>query len=245
MTFVSHSIIKSYKVEFNHYFYILTFMKSFQNLLLLQNLYKLKALGFSYSDPFSVNKKNNHEKAKNLDELEQDISSCHLCDLSKSRTQSMLGFGNKNADLMFIDFSVSLSDDNTNSYYSGRSGDTLKNMIEKVLGLSINDVFYTHAIKCKPLNSNVPSDSEFDSCKNYMYSQIKFVKPKVIVTLGEEAYAKVTSENDNFTSVRGHVIDFKEYKLIPIYHPNHLLRNPDDKKIALNDLKTIKSCLIN
>lgn len=218
-------------------------MKSFQNLVLLQNLYRLKALGFNYSDPFSINKKDIHEKAINLEELHKNISTCYLCDLSKSRSQSMSGFGNNNAELMIIDFSVSLSDDNTNSYYSGRSGETLKKMIENVLELKTEDVYFTHAVKCKPLNSNTPSDSEFDSCKNYLFSQIEFVKPKVVVTLGEEAYAKVTSENDNFKSVRGHVIDFKEYKLIPIFHPNHLLRNPDDKKIALCDLKTIKSCL--
>jgi DNA polymerase len=155
----------------------------------------------------------------------------------------MSGFGNKNADVMIIDYSVSLSEDNTNSYYSGRSGEILTNMIENVLGLKIEDVYFTHAIKCKPLNSNLPSSSEWDSCKDYLFSQIEFVKPKVVVTLGKDAYAKVTSENENFEIVRGHVIDFKKYKLIPIYHPNHLLRNPDDKKIALNDLKTIKSCL--
>ncbi|MDA7817470.1 uracil-DNA glycosylase [Sulfurimonas sp.] len=218
-------------------------MKSFQNLLLLQNLYRLKALGFEYSDPFSVNKKNSFEKANSVDELNQNISSCYLCDLSKSRTQSMQGFGNLNAELMIIDYNVSQSQDSANNYYTGRSGDILKNMIEKVLGLNLESIYYTHAIKCKPLNSNQPSNSEWDSCKNYLYSQIEFIKPKVIVTLGKDAYAKVTSEEDNFQSVRGHVIDFKEYKLIPIFHPTHLLRNPDDKKIAMNDLKTIKNCL--
>ncbi|MCW8895031.1 uracil-DNA glycosylase [Sulfurimonas sp.] len=218
-------------------------MRSFQNLLLLQNLYRLKALGFEYSDTFSVNHKTSHEKPHNLEELTKNISTCHLCDLSKSRSQSMSGFGNENADIMIIDYSVSLNEDSTNSYYSGRSGEILTNMINNVLGLKIEDVYFTHAIKCKPLNSNTPSSSEWDSCKDYLFSQIDFVKPKVVVTLGKDAYAKVTSENENFQSVRGHVIDFKEYKLVPIFHPNHLLRNPDDKKIALNDLKTIKSCL--
>ena len=218
-------------------------MKSFQNLLLLQNLYRLKALGFEYSDPFSVNEKNWNEKPNSIEELIKNISTCHLCDLSKSRSQSMSGFGNPNADIMIIDYCVSSIEDNTNSYYSGRSGEILTNMIQNVLKLKIEDVYFTHAVKCKTLNSNTPSNSEWDSCKDYLFSQIEFVKPKVVVTLGKDAYAKVTSENDNFQSVRGHVIDFKEYKLIPIEHPNHLLRNPDDKKIALNDLKTIKSCL--
>ncbi|EDZ62674.1 uracil-DNA glycosilase superfamily protein [Sulfurimonas gotlandica GD1] len=218
-------------------------MKSFQNLILLQNLYRLKALGFDYTDPFYVNEKSTHEEPKTLNELSQNISSCHLCDLSKSRQQSMSGYGNPNAELMIVDFSVSMSDDSNNGYYSGRSGESLTNMIEKVIGLKTDDVYFTHAIKCKPLNSNVPSASEWDSCKSYLFTQIDFVKPKVIVTLGEEAYFKLTSEESDFQNVRGHVIDFKKYKLIPIYHPQFLLRNPELKRITLNDLKTIKSCL--
>jgi len=218
-------------------------LKSYQNLVLLQNLYRQKVLGFEYSDPFSVNEKNGFEKPFSLDELSLNISTCHLCDLSKSRSQAMSGFGSQNAKLMIIDFSVSSNEDMTNTYYSGRSGETLKNMINNVLGLNIDDVYFTHAVKCKPLNSNIPSKSEFNSCKSYLFSQIKFIKPKVIVTLGKDAYEKVTAEENNFESVRGHVINFKDYKLIPIYHPQYLLRNPESKKTTLNDLKTIKSCL--
>lgn len=218
-------------------------VKSFQNLILLQNLYRLKALGFNYTDSFQVNEKSTHEEPKTLDELSRNISSCHLCDLSKSRQQSMSGYGNSNADLMVVDFNVSMSEDTNNEYYSGRSGESLTNMIEKVIGIKTADVYFTHAIKCKPLNSNMPSASEWDSCKSYLFTQIEFVKPKVIVTLGEDAYFKLTSEDRDFQSVRGHVIDFKKYKLIPIYHPQFLLRNPELKKITMNDLKTIKSCL--
>jgi len=218
-------------------------LKSFQNLLLLQNLYRLKALGFKYSDSFSINKKNFIEKPNSIQELTKNISTCHLCDLSKSRTQSMSGFGNTDANLMIIDYTVSLNDDTTNSYFTGRTGEILTNMILNVLNLSTKDIYFTHCIKCKPLNSNTPSTSEWDSCKDYLFSQIEFIKPKVIVTLGKDAYAKVTSENENFQNVRGHIINFKKYKLIPIEHPNYLLRNPDDKKVALKDLKTIKSCL--
>ena len=218
-------------------------MKSYQNLVLLQNLYRLKAMGFEYTNPFSVNTKNNYEKPSSLDKLSHNISTCHLCDLSKSRTQSMVGYGNPNAELMIIDYDISQTQDSTNLHYSGRSGETLKNMIEKVLHLNVDDVYLTHAIKCKPLKSNKPSPSEWNSCKAYLFSQIEFIRPKVVVTLGNEAYNCVTEDNDNFDNVRGHVIDFKTYKLIPIYHPQYLLRNPELKKITMNDLKTIKSCL--
>ena len=217
-------------------------MKSYQNLVLLQNLYRQKAVGFEYSDLFDLNEKNRFEKPESMDELISDISTCHLCDLSKSRTQSMAGFGSYDANLMIVDFSVSAHDDMTNSYYSGRSGEILKNMITNVLLLDIKDVYFTHTVKCKPLNSNIPSISEFDSCKNYLFMQMEFIKPKVIVTLGADAYTKLCND-DNFEEVRGHVIDFKEYKLVPIYHPQYMMRNPQSKKITLDDLKTIKSCL--
>ncbi len=218
-------------------------MNSYQNLVLLQNLYRLKSIGFEYIDPFSINEKTTQKEPKTLEELSKNISTCHLCDLSKSRKQSMSGYGNPNADLMIVDFSVSLNEDTNNGYYSGRSGESLTAMIEKVIGLRVDDVYFTHAIKCKPLGTNIPSNSEWDSCKSYLFTQIEFIKPKVIVTLGEDTYFKLTDEDNNFQEVRGHVIDFKKYKLIPIYHPQYLLRNPELKQITMNDLKTIKSCL--
>lgn len=217
-------------------------VKSYQNLILLQNLYRLKAVGFEYIDHFNINEKTSYEIPASIEELSANISSCHLCDLSKSRTQSMSGFGNHKADLLVVDYSVSAAQDTSNNYYSGRSGETLKNMIEKVLGLDINDAFTTHCVKCKPLSSNKPSPSEYNSCKSYLYSQLEFIKPKVIMVLGEDAYTHLTGDSGNFEDVRGHVIDFKGTKLIPIYHPNYLLRNPESKKTTLNDLNTIKSC---
>ena len=219
-------------------------MKSFQNLTLLQNLYRLKAIGFEYIDHFEMNEKNSYAQPTSLLELTKSINNCHLCDLNKSRQQSMSGYGNSNASLFILDYQVSQAQDSTNSYYAGRSGETLKKMIENVLQLSEKDVYLTHAVKCKPLQSNKPSVSEWNSCKSYLFAQLNFVQPKVIVTLGIDAYTHLTNDlAENFENVRGHVIDFKQYKLIPIYHPQFLLRNPELKKITLNDLQTIKSSL--
>lgn len=213
---------------------------SFQNLILLQNLYRLKSLGFEYSDSFSINEKNLNIMPKNIHELKKNILSCHLCDLSKSRSQSMVGTGNENSEIMIIDFSVSANDDDQNNYYTGRSGEILKKMIENVLELQLENIYFTHSVKCKPLNTNQPSLSEYKSCKPYLLAQIEFIKPKVIITLGQEAYENLTGDFENFENIRGHVCDFKNYKLVSIYHPNFLLRNPELKKTTLNDLNTIK-----
>ena len=213
---------------------------SFQNLILLQNLYRLKSIGFSYSDTFSINEVNLNMMPVDMDELKRNVTSCHLCDLSKSRTQSMVGIGNEKADFMIIDFSVSSTEDAENSYYTARSGEILKKMCQNVLEIRVEDIYFTHSVKCKPLNSNTPSSSECKSCKPYLLAQIEFIKPKVIIVLGQDSYENLMGKVDSFEDVRGHICNFKDYKLFPIYHPSYLLRNPELKKTTLNDLYAIK-----
>ncbi len=220
-------------------------MKSYQNMLLLQNLYRLKSLGYNYIDPFSINEANDFTQAQTLDELHRTVMQCHLCDLSKSRKQSMSGFGNPHADVMIVDFNVSAAQDSTNDYYSGRSGEVLSNMIENVLELRTQECYITHCVKCKAHSANRPTLSEYNSCNSYLFAQLDFIKPKIIITLGDDAYAHLTQDRDNFENVRGHLIDFYATKLIPIYHPAHLLKNPELKKATLADLNTIKSYLKN
>lgn len=211
---------------------------------MLQNLYRLKALGFSYSDPFVTNISTaSQQLPDDLSQLQSIIGGCHLCDLSKSRRQSMGGTGNPNADLLIIDAYVSVSEDATNSYYAGRSGESLIKMIENVIGIRKEDVYITHAVKCKPLGTNIPSQSEFASCKPYLYKQIEAIRPKVVMALGPDAYRLLSGDDTPFEQVRGHKINFGDYTIVPIYHPQFLLRNPSLKSETLRDLKIIKSCL--
>jgi len=219
-------------------------LKSYQNLKILQNLYRLKALGYDYIDPIENNQSTPDIATNDPFELKRQIETCHLCDFSKSRTQSMSGFGSYDAPVMFIDHIVSQMEDNSNSYFCGRSGEMLKNMIQNVLELPVEKIFFTHTIKCRPLDIRSSYKSEWLSCRAYLFAQIEQIRPKVIVTLGPEAFANVTEgTQEEFEKVRGHIIEFKNSKLIPIYHPSFILRNPNLKKVVFNDLKTIKSCL--
>ena len=218
--------------------------KSYQNLVMLKNLYRLKALGFTYSDPFVTNKPTvMQELPKDLMQLQEIISNCYLCDLSKSRQQSMAGIGNINAKLMIVDAYVSASDDATNSYYTGKSGESLIKMIENVIGLRKEEVFLTHTVKCKPLGTNTPSKSECNSCKPFLYKQLEQIAPKIVMTLGPDAYRLLSGDDTPFEQVRGQKIKLDDYTVIPLYHPHFLLRNPSLKAEAFTDLKTVKSCL--
>jgi len=211
---------------------------------MLQNLYRLKSLGYCYSDPFITNATPLAQQLPdNIEQLHQLINSCHLCDLSKSRQQSMSGSGNIHADLMIVDAYVSMSEDSQNAYFVGNSGETLVKMVENVLKVPMRSLYFTHAIKCKPLGSNQPSDSEFSSCKPYLYKQIELIKPKIVIALGEEAYQLLSGDDTPFEQVRGQRIKGDGYTIIPIFHPQYLMRNPSKKGVTLQDLTMIKSYL--
>lgn len=220
-------------------------MNSYQNLALLENLYRLKSLGFNYSDPITPNKSQEHVGSlpNSLNSLVDTIHKCHLCDLSKSRSQSMSGFGAINPKILFLDAFVSSAEDESNTYYAGRSGSMLRDMIEKVLHLRIDDVYMTHAVKCKPFGFQQPSPSECNSCSHFLHKQLELLSPKVIVTLGEEAYQLLTHDESDFERVRGHLIPYANTLVVPMMHPAFLLRNPSFKKEAMRDLQTIKEAV--
>jgi DNA polymerase len=220
-------------------------MNSYQNLALLENLYRLKALGFNYVDPINPNKDQTQTSSlpNSYETLINTIKACHLCDLSKSRTQSMSGFGSIHPKILFLDAFVSSVEDESNTYYVGRSGSMLRDMIEKVLNLSLDNVYTTHAVKCKPFGFQLPSSSECSSCSPYLHKQLEILSPKVIVTLGEDAYRLLTQDESDYDRVRGHIIPFENSSIIPIHHPTFLVRNPSFKKEAMRDLQTIKEAL--
>ncbi|MDD2830053.1 MAG: uracil-DNA glycosylase [Sulfuricurvum sp.] len=220
-------------------------MNSYQNLALLENLYRLKALGFNYIDPISPNKPQEQTSTlpNSYDTLVTTIQKCHLCDLSKSRSQSMSGFGSQTPKILFLDAFVSSAEDESNSYYTGRSGSMLRDMIEKVLKLTIHDVYMTHAVKCKPFGFQQPSLSECNSCSPYLHKQLEILSPKIIVTLGEEAYRLLSHDESGYDHLIGQSIPYGNSIIIPMVHPSFLIRNPSFKPEAMRTLLSIKEAL--
>jgi uracil-DNA glycosylase len=145
--------------------------------------------------------------------------------------------------LMFIDAYVSAAEDEASEYYVGRSGVMLRDMIEKVLNLNIQSVYFTHAVKCKPFGFQNPSPSECSSCAPFLSKQLELIKPRVIVTLGPDAYHIVSGDNGDYERLRGEIIPYGDAFIIPMYHPLYLVRNPSLKKEAMRDLQTIKAQL--
>lgn len=162
-----------------------------------------------------------------LDEIERKISICKNCRLALNRKNVVPGEGNPNAILMFIGEGPGADEDVQGKPFVGKAGQLLTKILECV-NISRSEVYITNVVKCRPPNNRVPFLDEMEACKEFLYNQIKIIKPKIIGALGSTAAKFLLGENiGNISKIRGNWYDFDEnIKVMPLYHPSYLLRNP-------------------
>ena len=208
---------------------------------ILKNLYNLKSFGYDYHeslDFFSAEVKN-FKLPNNLNELKNSVEHCYLCELSKSRKNVLFAYGNSNSDIMFISDEPSNSEDELGIHYVGNSAELLAKMIENVMNVTKEEVYYTTLVKCK--SSNGLNNSNIETCHDYLLKQIELIKPKLIVALGEKTYSYLLKNGDKFSQIRGKELIFNGIPLITTFSPTFLLRNPSSKKDAYYDMLKIKN----
>ncbi|PLY08449.1 MAG: uracil-DNA glycosylase [Arcobacter sp.] len=216
--------------------------KAVKNKILYQ-LNFLKSLGYKYHEVIKMTNQevNGNSLPNNIYSLKSVVENCYLCELSKSRKNVLFGEGNLNASLMLIADEPTSSEDELKSFFVGKSGEQLSKMIENVLPLKKEDVYITNLVKCKSLNGM--GASHYSSCSTYLHKQIELINPKLIVTFGEKAYQYLCNDITSFSKIRGQVMNFRDYKVIPTHSVSFLLRNPSSKKEAFYDMLKIKSIL--
>lgn len=218
-------------------------MNRLYNALQLKRLYQLKQLGFQYVPMIEQRASAPSALPDDLKTLEQIVSQCQLCPLSKTRTKTVFGEGNPHAALMFVGEGPGAQEDATGRPFVGRAGELLTKMIENVLEIPRSEVYIANIVKCRPPNNRVPTPEEAYTCLPYLHKQIELIQPKVIVALGGTAYHYLTGDRTGITKVRGEVVEMGAFRLVPTYHPSYLLRNPSAKKEVYHDLLKIKGML--
>ncbi len=218
-------------------------MNKLKKLHILNTLHIYKSLGLKYIDDIQdIDQNNNSIKSlpNNLNDLENIVQSCYLCQLSKTRKNVVFGEGDTNADIMFIGEGPGANEDMTGKPFVGRAGELLTKIIENVLSIKREQVYIANIVKCRPPNNRVPTSQEVESCIPYLLKQINLIKPKIIITLGATAYNNLTNDKTPISKIRGEVLPFGDAKLIPTFHPSFLLRNPSAKKYVFADMKKVK-----
>ena len=174
-----------------------------------------------------------------LKKLNERIETCQKCEIGKERTNLVFGSGNTQAELVFIGEAPGKDEDIAGEPFVGKAGKLLGKMI-KAIDLDREDVYIANVLKCRPTQNRAPKKNEIINCKPYLLEQLEIIHPKVICTLGTFASQSLLNTKDSISQIRGKVYKFKNIKLIPTFHPAYLLRSPNFKKEAWDDLQLIK-----
>ena len=173
-------------------------------------------------------------------EIGADCSRCKLH--AQGRKQVVFGVGNPDADLMFVGEAPGADEDIQGIPFVGRAGQLLTKMIEAI-NLRRDDVYIANVIKCRPPGNRNPEPDEIAQCEPFLFQQIEAIRPKVIVALGSFAAKTLLRSEESISRLRGRVYDFHGAQLIPTFHPSFLLRSPDRKRDAWEDLKKARALL--
>ncbi len=181
-------------------------------------------------------------KKERLDELDQLLKNCTLCKLCKERNKLVFGDGNPDADLVFVGEGPGYDEDRQGLPFVGKAGQLLTKMIQ-AMKLQRKDVYICNVVKCHPPGNRNPSPDEIVSCEPFLLQQLDIIQPKVIVALGKFAAQSLLQTNETISRLRGVWHDYHGIDLMPTFHPAYLLRNPNDKRKAWEDLQSVMSKL--
>lgn len=172
----------------------------------------------------------------------QEIGNCTRCKLFKGRKTIVFGEGNPSAELMLVGEAPGADEDIQGKPFVGRAGQLLMQMI-KAINFERKDVFIANVLKCRPPNNRPPEPDEVQTCSPFLFKQIEIIKPKVVLALGTFSAQLLLNSKTSISFLRNRVYEMPFAKVIATYHPSFLLRSPQKKPEAWEDLKLVRKTL--
>ena len=156
--------------------------------------------------------------------------------------------GNKNAAVMIIGEAPGRTEDKLQKPFVGRAGKLLDSLLESI-HLDRSKVYITNVVNYRPDKNRKPTPEEINDFKKLLFKHIEIISPKCILLLGAIAANVVLDHNGPLSLVRGKWKNIKiinsYFDILTTFHPAFLLRQSNQKKNVLQDLKKLKKKLIN
>ena len=185
-------------------------------------------------------------RREELVELYREVSDCALCPLAETRTKTVFGAGNADADLMFVGEAPGAEEDRQGLPFVGRAGQLLAELSGEI-GMSREDVFIANVLKSRPPGNRDPLPNEIEACQPYLWKQIALIQPRVIASLGNFATKLLSGSQTGITRVRGtpqvHELGGRTVFLFPLLHPAAALRATAMKDTLREDFSKLPALL--
>jgi DNA polymerase len=176
-----------------------------------------------------------------LSALAEAVSGCTRCELHRSRTRTVFGVGDPGARLMVIGEAPGAEEDARGEPFVGRAGRLLDAML-RAIGLAREQAYIANILKCRPPRNRDPRPEEVAACGGYLDRQVELVSPTLILAVGRIAAQNLLRVTTPIGRLRGGTEHRHPASGLPVlvtYHPAYLLRSPQEKRRAWEDLKVV------
>lgn len=168
---------------------------------------------------------------------------CENCSLSKTRKTFVFGAGVANAPVMVIGDAPGEADGEQGLPFVGAEAKLLTSMLNAINLDRNKNIFITNVLKCRPPEDRNPKRTEIVTCLPILAKQIAIIQPKAMLFLGRIAAHSVLGSTDTLAELRSKIHHYKDIPSMVIYHPAALLRSPEFKRPAWEDLQKFQLLL--
>lgn len=177
-------------------------------------------------------------RAEALRLIREDLGECRRCGLCSGRSNIVFGQGHPEAEVVFLGEGPGQDEDLSGLAFVGRAGELLTRMIE-AMGFSREQVYICNIVKCRPPGNRKPEPPEVEACRPFVERQILAIRPQVVVALGATAAQSLLRVDTPISRLRNNWNDWNGIPVMPTFHPSYLLRAPQEKAKAWEDLKLV------
>lgn len=179
------------------------------------------------------------DAAAALRAMAEEVAGCTACPLCQGRTQTVFGVGDPHAEWMVVGEGPGEQEDRKGEPFVGPAGRLLDNMLRAAGRARGDRVYIANIVKCRPPGNRNPRPEEAAACFPYLKRQLELVRPRLIIAVGKTAAQNLLGTEVPLGRMRGRVYQLPEsgIPVIVTYHPAYLLRTPQHKRLAWEDLQ--------
>jgi uracil-DNA glycosylase len=173
---------------------------------------------------------------ESLDAVAAAIARCGACSLAGTARNHVPGEGNPLARFVVVGEAPGETEDELGRPFVGKSGELLTKILDAI-GFRREDVFICNVLKHRPPGNRNPTPAEIVACRPFLLRQLELLQPKVILALGTFAAQTLLETDSPIGKLRGLEHRYHGIPLVATYHPAALLRNPNWKRPAWEDVQ--------
>jgi DNA polymerase len=180
--------------------------------------------------------------ADSIAALRAAVASFEGCALKATARNTVFSDGVDDASVLIIGEAPGKDEDEQGKPFVGRSGQLLDKMLAHIGLDRKSNVLISNTIFWRPPGNRDPTQGEIVACLPFVERLIELSRPKLLILTGKAAAHTVLKREDGVMRLRGRRLLYNREGLeLPVntmvmLHPAYLLRQPQQKRLAWEDL---------